>query len=419
MPKYQCSHKCNTQHTTKNQWLSEWCTAIFNRGPHITWSWSHGEPDQYEVTLMMKIGRHEFHILLNSVVCCPKLEACASWNVACHHGIAVEIIISRSNSDLLAEESTWRSTAIHHGADQRLVGAWAATDSTEAGDRDFDIEETRYGDTADIASYRPVSNLSFLSKTIERIVEKQLSDYLVSASILPPLQSAYRSYHSTETALLCVMSDVFAVVDQQRAMLLGLLDLSAAFDGVDHEILLARLEYTFGLSGNVLCWLQSFLSDRTQRIAYCDRTSEVLVLQFGVPQGWVLGTLLFLMYIAEVFSVIVDHGATAHFYADDGQVYISAPASSAADTTARFVACFTAVDAWMMANQLRLNDEKTQLIWLGPWQQLEKLPTGDVQLLSASVRSQFVRNLGVTLDSQLAIADHVMTVCHTGYYQLR
>ena len=69
--------------------------------------------------------------------------------------------------------------------------------------------------------------------------------------------------------------------------------------------------------------------------------------------------------------------------------------------------------------RLRLNVEKTQLIWLGTRQQLEELPTGDVQLLSASVRSQFVRNLGVTLDSQLAIADHVMTVCHTGYYQLR
>ena len=89
---------------------------------------------------------------------------------------------------------------------------------------------------------RPVSNLSFLSKTIERIVAKQLNDYLVSASLLPPLQSAYRRYHSTETALLRVMSDVFAAIDQQCVTLLGLLDLSAAFNCVDHEILLARLE---------------------------------------------------------------------------------------------------------------------------------------------------------------------------------
>ena len=89
-----------------------------------------------------------------------------------------------------------------------------------------------------MASYRPVSKLSFLSKTIERIVAKQLNDYLVSASLLPPLQSAYRRYHSTETALLRVMSDVFAAIDQQCVTLLGLLDLSAAFDCVDHEICL-------------------------------------------------------------------------------------------------------------------------------------------------------------------------------------
>ena len=87
-----------------------------------------------------------------------------------------------------------------------------------------------------------------------------------------------------------------------------------------------------------------------------------------------------------------------HFYADDGQLYISAPALSAAHTIARFVACFKEVDAWMRASRLRLNAEKTQLIWLSTRQQLEKLPTGDIQLLSASVRSQsVVRDLGVTL----------------------
>jgi len=139
-----------------------------------------------------------------------------------------------------------------------------------------------------------------------------------------------------------------------------------------------------------------------------------------VPQCSVLGPLFFLLYVAEVFDVVTAHGATAHFYADDGQLYISSPASSAADTIARFAACFADVDAWMRVNRLRLNAGKTQLIWLDTRQQLDKLPAGDDQLLSASIHAQsVVRDLCVTLDSQLTMADHVTAVCRAGYYQLR
>jgi len=93
-------------------------------------------------------------------------------------------------------------------------------------------------DTADMGNYRPVSNLSFLSKTVERVVAEQLNSYLMDNGLMSPLQSAYRRCHSTETALLCVMADVFAAADQQRVTLLALLDLSTAFDCVDHDILL-------------------------------------------------------------------------------------------------------------------------------------------------------------------------------------
>jgi len=97
-------------------------------------------------------------------------------------------------------------------------------------------------DAADMANYRPVFNLSFLSKTVERVVADQLNRYLASSGLIRPLQSAYRACHSTETALLRVMSDVFAAADQQRITMLGMLDLSAAFDCVDHSILLLHLE---------------------------------------------------------------------------------------------------------------------------------------------------------------------------------
>jgi len=154
-------------------------------------------------------------------------------------------------------------------------------------------------------------------------VAQQLNQYLLNNAMMPSLQSAYRRHHSTETALLRVMSDVFAAADQQHVTLLALLDLSAAFDSVDHDILLSRLECTFGLCGQVLGWIRSYLTERTQRVVYQGDISQLIWLLWGVPQGSVLGPLLFLLYTAELFRVTEAHGATSHFYADNGQLYVN------------------------------------------------------------------------------------------------
>jgi len=108
-----------------------------------------------------------------------------------------------------------------------------------------------------LKNYRPVSNLSFVSKLVERAAVKQLTDYLETNGLLPLLQSAYRSHHSTETALLKVLSDILTAIDDKKVTLLALLDLSAAFDCVDHDILLFRLQSRFGLDGAVLAWMRS------------------------------------------------------------------------------------------------------------------------------------------------------------------
>jgi len=147
-------------------------------------------------------------------------------------------------------------------------------------------------DSDEIKSYRPISNLTFISKVIEGIVVDQITRHLDNANLMPPLQSAYRRNHSTETALMKVVSDILNAADVRKVTLLGLLDLSAAFDTVDHVILLRCLEVSFGLGGSVLEWFRSFLANRSQAATFHGVTSDYTSLLHGVPQGSVLSPLL-------------------------------------------------------------------------------------------------------------------------------
>ena len=275
-------------------------------------------------------------------------------------------------------------------------------------------------DPDELKNYRPVSNLTFVSKVVERLVSDQLVEYLETHDLMPRLQSAYRRRHSTETALLRIISDLLAAVDRQHVSLLGLLDLSAAFDCVDHDILLRRLEKTFGVCGGALSWIQSFLLDRTQQVSFEGRLSGIGRLFCGVPQGSVLGPLLFVLYTAEIFNIVAENGLKAHSYADDTQIYVSAVASDAPAAVQRFTSCVELLNDWMGRNRLKMNAEKTQVIWIGTRQQLAKVNISNIQLMSASVAfSETVFNLGVLIDGQLSMADHVAALCRSGFFQLR
>ena len=148
-------------------------------------------------------------------------------------------------------------------------------------------------DPNDLKNYRPVSNLSFLSKVLEKIVLAQLFEHLSKHSLLPVMQSAYRPHHSTETALLKMVNDILLALDQNHVAVLTLLDLSCVFEMIDHSILIRWLDSVFGISGTALSWVKSYLTNRTQTIVIDDLCSEPTLLSFGVPQGSVLGPLLF------------------------------------------------------------------------------------------------------------------------------
>ncbi len=121
-------------------------------------------------------------------------------------------------------------------------------------------------DSGDLKNYRPVSNLSFLSKVLERIVLSQLNEHLNRSNLLSPLQSSYRPNHSTETALLRIFNDILTAMDNNKICILTLLDLSATFDTIDHQILLTRLQHSFGISGPALSWFSSYLCNRTHAV---------------------------------------------------------------------------------------------------------------------------------------------------------
>ena len=274
-------------------------------------------------------------------------------------------------------------------------------------------------DAEDLKSYRPISNLTYMSKLIERMVYRQITTYLEANHLLPKFQSGFRARHSTETAVLKVLSDIFTATDQGSIGLLGLLDMSAAFDTVDHEILLLRLESSFGISGTALAWLRSFLSGRTQRVVFNGGQSLLNTVTTGVPQASV-GPLLFLLYTADIPLIAGQFGLGVHCYADDGQLYIFDRAGHFDRLVSKVTICISEIDEWMSSNRLKLNTDKTQFIWLGTRQQLQKIGIDHIQLGSNNVKFQTsVGNLGVTLDSHLSMKAHVLRTCRTCYYQLR
>ena len=151
-----------------------------------------------------------------------------------------------------------------------------------------------------LKNYRPISNLPFLSKILEIVVLHKLLFHLQENNLSNPLQSAYRAGHSTETVSLRIVNDILSSLDNDNISVLLLLDLSAAFDTTDHQILLSRLNSVFGIQSTALQWFQSYLSDRYQSTSVNNSSSSPSQLMYGVPQGSVLGPILFVLYMDRI-----------------------------------------------------------------------------------------------------------------------
>ncbi|KAJ8335100.1 hypothetical protein SKAU_G00407390 [Synaphobranchus kaupii] len=253
-------------------------------------------------------------------------------------------------------------------------------------------------DPSDVRNYRPVSLLPFLSKTLEQAVLNQLSVFLHQNNLLDPHQSGFRSSHSTETALLVVTEALATARASSLSSVLILLDLSAAFNMVNHKLLIPTLT-EIGISGTALSWFVSYLTDRSYQVSWKGSVSAPHPLSTGVPQGSVLGPLLFSIYTKSLGSVIKSHGFSYHSYADDTQLFLSFPPSTPQVKESE-------ISEWMATHHLKLNLDKTELLFM-PY---KTSPLHDLSITidgTMVAASHSARNLGVVLDDQLDFKEHI------------
>ena len=262
---------------------------------------------------------------------------------------------------------------------------------------------------------RPVSNLQYVSKLVERAVFDQVHAHLSEHDLYPLLQSAYRRGHSTETALLKIYNDMLMAMNRQEVVLLVLLDLSAAFDTVEHSVLLSRLSTSFGIRGRALEWFASYLSGRSQRVSLSGKCAESLQLNQGVPHGSCLGPLLFTLYASR-------HLPSVNAYADDTQLYLALKpgcASSTEDAAAAMEGCINEIRAWMLCDKLKINDDKTEFVIIGTRQQLSKVHVDSFAVGDAQVSLvQSVKNLGTSIDSNMSLQVNINNICKATYYYI-
>ena len=276
------------------------------------------------------------------------------------------------------------------------------------------------------ANFRPVTNVSFSSKCLERLAFQSLVRHLSVNNLFVPVQSAYRAQHSTETALLRVYNDLLLAVDDGDAKVLVLLDFSAAFDTIDHRILLRRLESRFGIRGKALEWMESYVTGRHQAVLIDGYVSSHVPLRYGVAQGSVLGPIVFTLYTSPLHDLIRAFGIDCHFFSDDTQLYKSfrflrrlvLHGGSQQETCRILASCIAAIQGWTVENKLSLNVAKTDSLTVSA--EKAAVPASRIDLgEEVIISSASVRNLGVIFDANLKMDKHVSDLCRRGFYHIR
>jgi len=261
-----------------------------------------------------------------------------------------------------------------------------------------------------VGNYRSISLLNTFGKILETIVSSRLINYLTKYDIIYKYQFAFRHKYSTKLALLDSVDDILDSLDKKQYVAAIFFDLSKAFDSLDRNILLHKL-YHYGIRGPMHSWISSYLSNRSQYVILNNTQSTILNVDYGVPQGSVLGPLLFLIYINDIGN-IPNLSANPKIFADDTNIFINAPNLNKLNSD-----CQDAIDKisdWMLANRLTVNYEKTNYMIFCPDKQHK-----DSLVLNLNINNKLINKvtsikyLGIYIDENLTWKTHIEDLCQS------
>lgn len=276
-----------------------------------------------------------------------------------------------------------------------------------------------------VTDLRPISILPCMSKIMEKIAYNQLCNYLELNNIFPTQQSGFRRHRGTATALIDVVDNIVTSQANGETTLLTLLDFSRAFETLNVSLLLSKLAY-YGIGSNAIKWFESYFKYRLQKVELYESssgrttTSTCRQVKRGVPQGSILGPLLFILYSADIITNIKH--CKYHLYADDLQVYISFKPCDADEAVARLNSDLERISSWSERNTLVLNPNKTKYMILGAPTQIRKVSAKRLLITIKGEqidRVSEVRNLGVLMDENLRFERHVIDTARNCFYRLK
>ena len=262
-------------------------------------------------------------------------------------------------------------------------------------------------------NYRPISKLPFLSKIFERVISKQIIKCLSENELYPINQSAYRKNHSTETTIVSIFENIYNAIDKGNKVQLMLLDMSAAFDTISYEILLDRLEEIV-IADKALDLLKSYITNRTYRTLINDIQSDEFQLKYGVPQGSVLGPLLFLIYLRPL-SLLISKYPQIKFNIFDDDIIIYLILTLKNNDSSSLTNCTNNIHNWLINNNLLLNIDKTQLINISKNLTQNKFP---IYLIDNVIVEPYntVKCLGVIIDERMLLDNHLRFTAKKAFY---